>query len=71
MDGRDVLIATHKQTDAELSRLVSEHRDLDDQLAAIESQRWLTAREQARVKQMKRQKLQRRDRIDAILDRYR
>ena len=71
MDGRDVLIATHQQNDAELSRLVSEHRDLDDQLAAIESQRWLTANEQARVKQMKRQKLQRRDRIDAILDRYR
>lgn len=71
MDGRDALIATHQQNDAELSRLVSEHRDLDDQLAAIESQRWLTAKEQARVKQMKRQKLQRRDRIDAILDRYR
>ena len=71
MNGRDALIATHQQNDAELSRLVSEHRDLDDQLAAIESQRWLTAKEQARVKQMKRQKLQRRDRIDAILDRYR
>lgn len=71
MLSRDLLIRSHAKNDAELNRLVTEHRDLDRDLEQLESQRWLTSTEQAKVKQMKRRKLQRRDAIDAILERYR
>ncbi len=71
MSQRDLLIQQVSQDDPELERLVAEHRDLDQHLCRLEAQRWLTSQEQEAIRQMKRHKLQRRDRIEAILDRYR
>ena len=71
MSQTDLLIQQVSQDEPELGRLVAEHRDLDEHLSRLEAQGWLTSQEQAQIRQMKRSKLQRRDRIEAILDRYR
>jgi len=47
----------------ELERLRREHVKLDAKLTALESQRWLSASEEAEVKRLKRMKLARKDRM--------
>lgn len=47
----------------ELEKLRREHVKLDAKLTVLESQRWLSASEEAEVKRLKRMKLARKDRM--------
>lgn len=57
--------------DPELRQLVEEHRELDGKLGRFLQRPYLSPMEEAEVKSLKRQKLLRKDRIEAILARHR
>lgn len=57
--------------DPELKKCVEEHHAFERQLEAYEQKPYLTTEEETEVKQLKKLKLRRKDRIEAILTHYR
>lgn len=55
----------------ELRQLLDEHRALDGKIDQYAQRPYLTSLEEIEVKTLKREKLLRKDRIEAILSRYR
>lgn len=50
----------------EFERLRREHLKIDAKVSELESQRWLTAREEAEVKRLKKLKLAKKDRMHQL-----
>ncbi|MBI3128988.1 MAG: YdcH family protein [Candidatus Tectomicrobia bacterium] len=50
----------------ELSRLKNEHHDLDEKIARLESVRFPTPEEEREIKELKKQKLSLKDRIECL-----
>ncbi len=50
----------------ELSRLKNEHHDLDEKIARLESVRFPTPEEEREIKELKKQKLCLKDRIERL-----
>ncbi len=72
MDPRDrELIERLLPEDEELRLLWEEHRELEGRLEALLRQRFLTPEEELRRKEIQKTKLAGKDRIQAILSRYR
>lgn len=72
MNAKDLeLIAGQATSDASLGRLYAEHLDYEKQLAKLDNKLFLTPREMVLRKELQKKKLQGRDKMEAILDRYR
>ena len=72
MEERDLrLISDITPRNPELAALMREHHRLEKQLKGLVGRRYLSEREQHEVKLLKRRKLRGRDRIEAILSRFR
>ena len=72
MEERDLqLIAALKSSHSELAALFSQHRELEGKLHSLDGRTWLSDTERLEVKRLKRMKLHRKDRIEAILARHR
>ena len=65
------LIAKYGDVDQDLHQLWQEHLDYEKQLNAYESKLYLTAAEEAEVKQLKKMKLAGKTKIQNILEKYR
>lgn len=52
--------------DKELEKLRREHVKLDEKLAELEAHRWVSPTEEAEIKRLKRLKLQKKDRMQAL-----
>lgn len=57
--------------DPELKKLLEEHRALDEKLHQFVQRPYLSAMDEIEVRQIKKEKLLRKDRIEAILSRSR
>lgn len=72
MEKRDLeLIQKHISSDAELKRYMDEHEEYERKLAAFNQRIYLTPQEELERKRLQKLKLAGRDRIEAILSRYR
>ena len=65
------LISQLIEKDPELKRHVDEHQTFEKQLERFEKKPFLTTEEETEVKRIKKLKLRGKDRIEAILARYR
>ena len=65
------LISRLIEKDPELKRSVDEHQAFEKQLEHFEKKPFLTTEEETEVKRIKKLKLRGKDRIEAILARYR
>ena len=65
------LLKKYAESDPELKELLDEHVLFEKQLEKLESKEYLTPQEQQTVKQLKKQKLDGKTRMYAILDKYR
>jgi hypothetical protein len=68
---QSMMRAVASERQVELERLRREHRALDDQIFAMESQRFLSPDEEAEIKRLKRLKLYKKDEIAALATRGR
>ena len=59
------------QTDEEFRRLAGQHKELHDQIAALEAKAHLTDQEQIEEHRLKKLKLHVKDQINQILSRHR
>ena len=64
---RDLLL----QSDQEFRELAFKHHELDDRLHELSSRTYLTESEQVEEVQLKKRKLQLKDRMEGILQRHR
>ncbi len=72
MDERDLsMIQSLSPVDTELAELYAHHQALEQKLEGFSARRYLSPNDQVEVKRLKVQKLRGRDRIEAILSRYR
>jgi len=72
MEKRDLeLIQKYIPSDPELKRYVEEHEEFERQLAEMNRRLYLTAEEEVERKRIQKLKLAGRDRIEAILAKYR
>lgn len=72
MEQRDIeLINKYKDSDHALAELYREHVDFEQQLDALNNKSYLTPHEEVMRKQLQKKKLLGRDRMEAILMRYR
>ncbi len=72
MEKRDLeLIQKIIPSDPELKRFMEEHEELERKLEAFNRQLYLTPDEEVERKKLQKKKLAGRDRIEAILARYR
>jgi hypothetical protein len=72
MEPKDnALIEKYAATDPELKALWDEHILFEKQLEKIEAKSFLTPAEEKQAKELKKQKLDGKTRLHAILDRYR
>ena len=65
------LLKKYAETDPELKELLEDHVLFEKQLEKLEGKEFLTPQEQQTVKQLKKQKLDGKTRMYAILDEYR
>ncbi len=71
MDKDKELIAKYAERDEELRKLVEEHRALDDKLEEFHRRPYLTSEEEAEKKRIQVHKLALKDKIMAIVEKYR
>ena len=72
MENKDLeLIQRLLDSDQELARLWHEHQELEARLEALGQRPYLSPEDQVEVKRLKKLKLAGRDRMEAILVRYR
>ena len=72
MEQKDLdMIQSLLATDEELAQLWREHKEHEQKLDALAQRAYLTAEDQVEVKRLKKVKLAGRDRMEAILTRYR
>ena len=72
MENKDLeLIQRLLDSDQELARLWHEHQELEARLEALAQRPYLSPEDQVEVKRLKKLKLAGRDRMEAILVRYR
>ena len=72
MEERDLqLIAALQSSHKELAALFSQHREIEGRLSTFGGQSWLSDTERGEIRRLKRLKLHRKDRIEAILARHR
>jgi len=72
MEKRDLeLIQKHISSDAELKRYMDEHEEYERKLQAFNQRIYLTPEEEMERKRLQKLKLIGRDRIEAILSKYR
>jgi hypothetical protein len=60
------LQSTESEHVREYEKLRREHGKLENQLQELEARRWLSAADEAEIKRLKREKLARKDRMQAI-----
>ncbi len=65
------LISQWIEKDPELRKQLEEHRAFEHRLQGFEKKGYLTTEEETEVKRLKKLKLRAKDRIEAILARYR
>jgi len=65
------LLRKYAEQDPELKELLDEHVLFEKQLEKLESKSFLTPKEQQQMKQLKKEKLDGKTRMYAILDKYR
>ena len=65
------LLLKYAETDTELKELLEEHILFEKKLEKLEAKGFLTPQEQQEVSQLKKQKLDGKTRMFAILDKYR
>ena len=71
LDGIDAsIIEQVKQSNAEFCRLLEEHQQYEDQLAAYNDLRFMTSEQEVERKRLQKLKLQGKDRMLAILQQY-
>lgn len=72
MEKRDLeLIQKYTSTDAELKRRLEEHEEFEHKLEEFNRRLYLTPQEELERKKIQKLKLAGRDRIEAILSKYR
>ena len=72
MEQRDIeLIQKHGQQDRELSNLYKRHLEFEQELEKLENKSYLSVAEQMHRAEIKKQKLAGKDKIEAILKKYR
>ena len=72
MEKKDrILIEKHIEHDEELKQYVEEHQMFEEQLERLEEKHFLTPEEELQEKKIKKLKLAGRDKIEAILKKYR
>jgi uncharacterized protein YdcH (DUF465 family) len=72
MEKRDLeLIEKYSPRDEVLARLYNDHLLFESELSELEKRTYLTPEEEARIKELKKKKLLGKDRIEAILRKYR
>lgn len=72
MDQRDLeLIERYSKGDPVLERLYKEHQNFERQIEKLENKSFLTPNEQVEWKDIKKKKLSGKDKIEAILRKYR
>jgi uncharacterized protein YdcH (DUF465 family) len=69
--GADELRRRLLESDEEFRQLATQHQDLDQRLRGLASKSYLTDAEQIEEMTLKKRKLQLKDRMEAILRRYR
>ena len=68
MEAKDLeLIEKHRATNYELGRLYTRHLALNEEVTALESKKVLTPEEERRLHDIKKAKLEGRDKIENIL----
>jgi uncharacterized protein YdcH (DUF465 family) len=71
LDGIDTaVIAQVKRDNVEFCRLIEEHQQYEDQLAAYNDLRFMTGEQEVERKRLQKLKLQGKDRMLAILQQY-
>ena len=71
LDGIDTaVIEQMKRDNAEFCRLIEEHQQYEDQLAAYNDLRFMTSEQEVERKRLQKVKLQGKDRMLAILQQY-
>jgi hypothetical protein len=55
-----------QERDKMIEKLRREHLKLDEKVSVLESQRWLTAQEEAEMKRLKKLKLAKKDQLEAL-----
>ena len=71
LDGIDAsIIEQVKRNNAEFSRLLEEHQQYENQLAAFNDLRFMTSEQEVERKRLQKLKLQGKDRMLAILQQY-
>jgi len=71
LDGIEAsIIEQVKQNNAEFCRLLEEHQQYEDQLAAYNDLRFMTSEQEVERKRLQKLKLQGKDRMLAILQQY-
>ena len=71
MDKDKELIAKYAERDEELRQLVEEHRALDQKLEEFHKRPYLSSEEEVEKKRLQVQKLALKDKIMAIVEKYR
>jgi len=61
------LIQKHRKTNYDLDRLYDRHLQLEEEIAKIESIRVLTAAEEKKIHELKKTKLEGREKLEKIL----
>lgn len=66
----EALIEQAKRDSSEFCRLLEEHQQFEDQLAAYDTLRYMTSDQEMERKRLQKLKLQGKDRLLAILQQY-